>query len=92
LRNNRNSESHFIIKPINIQGNVIGDSADVIDYKKYMILQKLKNLSQEIILKIENTYGKGLINELITYLDKQYYNYSCNLSQHEKDIIEEWWE
>jgi hypothetical protein len=89
LRNNRNNDSHFIIKPMN---NIQGDRQEVIEYKKYLILQKLKNLSQEIITRIETTYGNGLIKELITYLDLQFYNYQCNLTQIEKDIIEEWWE
>ena len=89
LRNNRNNDSHFIIKPLN---NIPGDRQEVIEYKKYLILQKLKNLSQEIISRIEITYGNGLIKELITYLNLQFNNYQCNLTQIEKDIIEEWWE
>ena len=89
LRNNRNNESHFIIKAMN---NIQGDRQEVIEYKKYLILEKLKNLSQEIITRIEMTYGNGLIKELITYLDLQFNNYQCNLTQMEKDIIEEWWE
>ena len=89
LRNNRNNESHFIIKPMN---NLLGDRQEVIEYKKYLILQKLNILSQEIISRIEITYGNGLIKELISYLDLQFNNYQCNLTQIEKDIIEEWWE
>ena len=89
LRNNMNNESHFIIKPMNKNP---GDRQEVIEYKKYLILQKLNNLSQEIISRIEITYGNGLIKELISYLDLQFNNYQCNLAQIEKDIIEEWWE
>jgi hypothetical protein len=63
-----------------------------LNIKKYLILEKLKNLSQEIITKIDTTYGNGLIKELIIYLDLQFNNYQCNLTQIEKDIIEEWWE
>jgi len=63
-----------------------------LNIKKYLILEKLKNLSQEIITKIDTTYGNGLIKELIIYLDLQFNNYQCNLTQIEKDIIEELWE
>ena len=46
-------------------------------------------MSHEIITKIDTTYGNGLINKLMTYLDLQFNNYQCNLTQIEKDIIEE---
>lgn len=59
----------------------INNSNNENEYKKTLILQKIKDFTQEIIIK-----------EIVEYIFLQLNNYQYNFTQIEKDIIEAWWE
>lgn len=82
LRNTRNELFHCILDD---------DASDVKDYKKKLILDKLKNCSQPIKKLFSQKYNPDLLVDIIKYLETLPLNFK-SLSQDDKETADDWWD
>ncbi len=83
LRLSRNYDCHYMYDT---------DSDDVINKKKYYLLQQLNNMSEDIKNNINNIYGKcNLIENIIKYLEETT-DVNSEVSDEDLSFIEAWWD
>jgi predicted RNase H-like nuclease (RuvC/YqgF family) len=82
LRDNRNTCNHYIYDD---------DDIDNINKKKTYLLNQLINISEDIKITINKSYGKNLIETIIDYL-KDNTDTNSEVSDEDLSYIESWWE
>ena len=82
LRDNRNICNHYIYDD---------DDIDNINKKKTYLLNQLINISEDIKITINKSYGKNLIETIIDYL-KDNTDTNSEVSDEDLSYIESWWE
>jgi predicted transcriptional regulator len=82
LRNNRNTCNHYIYDD---------DDIDNINKKKTYLLNQLINISEDIKITINKSYGTNLIETIIDYL-KDNTDTNSEVSDEDLSYIESWWE
>ena len=81
LHQDRINMCHYIINK---------DNLELINYKKYTLLNNLVNAPNKVIKLIENKYGQGFINELIKHIKSSKLLFD-NLTDDEKETVDDWW-
>lgn len=90
LRKNSISECHYIIYD-KTHPNPDEDTQDEINYKIKILIDQMYCMPVEIKQYFDNTYGVGLLNELIITIQKMYGNCKNDPSIEERQDIADYW-